>query len=133
MEENNNIVPGLIVVLVIVFLAAGGIGGCMYGYPQYNVYSSRLSGEAQLAEAEAARQVTVRQAQADKDAAKLKAEAEILRAEGAARANEILMDKLGGPEGYLRYLYIQHLEDRVGDTIYIPTEAGLPILEARPK
>lgn len=77
--------------------------------------------------------MTVRQAQADKDAAKLKAEAEVMRAQGAAQANEILMGKLGGPEAYLRYLFIQTLEHRTGDTIYIPTEAGLPILEARPK
>ncbi len=39
-------------------------------------------------------------------------------------------DSLGGPEGYLRYLYIQNLEDSKGQIIYVPTEGGLPILEA---
>ncbi len=78
----------------------------------------------------ATRQVTVRQAQADLDAAKLKAQSEIERAKGAAESNRIIADGLGGPEGYLRYLFIQSLENRKGDTVYIPTEAGLPILEA---
>ncbi len=119
----------LLSAILILFIVGGGLVGC----PQYNVYSSRLSGEAQLAEAEAARQVTVRQAQADRDAAVLRAEAEVTRATGAAKANDILMEKLGGPEGYLRYLFIQTLENRKGDTIYIPTEANLPILEARPR
>jgi hypothetical protein len=38
---------------------------------------------------------------------------------------------LGGPEGYLRYLQIQALEDSKASLIYVPTEAGLPVTEAR--
>jgi hypothetical protein len=117
------------IVLSVLFLLGGGLYGC----PQYMVYSARLSGEATFAEAESARQVTVRQAQADLDSSKLRAQAEVERAKGAAEANKIIAEGLGGPEGYLRYLFIQAMENRKGDTIYIPTEAGLPILEARPR
>lgn len=105
--------------------------GALYGCPQYSVYSARLGGDATLAEAESARQVTVRQAQADLDAAKLKAEAEVERAKGVSQANKIIADGLGGPDGYLRYLYIHMLEENQrAQIIYIPTEASLPILEA---
>ena len=79
----------------------------MLAYPQYRVYSQRLSGEAALAEAE------------------------VIRARGAARANAILQNSLGGPEGYLRYLQIQALESTHGQLIYVPTEAGLPVTESR--
>ena len=48
-----------------------------------------------------------------------------------AKANKILQNSLGGPEGYLRYLQIQALEDTKAGLIYVPTEAGLPITEAR--
>ncbi|MFM5932032.1 MAG: membrane protease subunit [Novosphingobium sp.] len=103
----------------------------MIGYPQYRVYSQRLAGEAALAEAQSSRQVAILEARAKKESAISLAEAEVIRAEGAAKANKILQDSLGGPEGYLRYLQIQALEDTKAQLIYVPTEAGLPVTEAR--
>jgi len=35
-----------------------------------------------------------------------------------------------GNESYLRYLWIDHLDKVTGQIVYVPTEAGLPILEA---
>ena len=99
-------------------------------YPQYRVYSQRLSGEAALAEAQSSRQVAILEARAKKESAVALAEAEVIRAEGAAKANQILQNSLGGPEGYLRYLQIQALEDSKASLIYVPTEAGLPVTEA---
>lgn len=102
-------------------------------YPYVNVWQRAMAGKAQMAEAEANRQIKVREAQAARDSAALLAEAEVLRAEGVAQANKIVADGLGGPEGYLRYLYIDGLKEaqRQGaQIIYVPTEAGLPILEA---
>ena len=56
------------------------------------------------------------------------------RAQGVAQANKIIADSLGGPEGYLRWRYIEMLQEtsQAGghQIIYIPTEAGLPLLEA---
>jgi hypothetical protein len=103
----------------------------MYVYPQYRVYSQRLSGEAALAEAQSSRQVAILEARAKKESAIALAEAEVIRAEGAAKANAILQNSLGGPEGYLRYLQIQALEDSKASLIYVPTESGLPVTEAR--
>lgn len=102
-------------------------------YPYANVWQQGMAGKAQMAQAEANRQITVREAQAKLDASKMLAEAEIERARGVAEANKIVSDGLGGPEGYLRYLFIESLKDARGDgaqVIYVPTEAGLPILEA---
>lgn len=110
-----------------------GVPSCMYAMPRYNIYEQRLNGEAELAKAGYSKQVAVQEAQAKLDSAKLLAQAATEQARGVAAANEIIAQNLGGPEGYLRYLYIQTLENRKGDTIYIPTEAGLPILEARPR
>jgi hypothetical protein len=103
----------------------------MYAYPQYRVYSQRLSGEAALAEAQSSRQVAILEARAKKESSIALAEAEVIRAEGAAKANAILQNSLGGPEGYLRYLQIQALEDSKAQLIYVPTESGLPVTEAR--
>lgn len=103
----------------------------MWGCPQYNVYSQRMSGAAELAKADSNRQIAVREAAARRDSAVMLAQAEVARARGVAEANHIVARGLGGPEGYLRYLYIQAIhENRSNQIIYVPTEAGLPILEA---
>jgi hypothetical protein len=75
--------------------------------------------------------VAVVEAQAKFDAASKLAEAEVARARGVAQANQIIGDSLKGNEAYLRYLWINNLDGK-GDkqVIYVPTEAGLPILEA---
>ncbi len=103
----------------------------LIGWPQYRVYQQRLAGEARLAEAQSSRQVAILEARAKKESSISLAEAEVIRAEGAAKANRILQDSLGGPEGYLRYLQIQALEETKASLIYVPTEAGLPVTEAR--
>src|SRR5579863_10280186 len=79
------------------------ICGALYGCPQYNVYTQRMDGEAELAKAQYSKQVAVQTSQAKLDAAKLEAETDVTRAEGVAKANKILADGLGGPEGYLRW------------------------------
>ena len=103
----------------------------LLGWPQYRVYAMRKSGEAALAEAQSSRQVAILEARAKKESALALADAEVIRAEGAAKANRILQDSLGGPDGYLRYLQIQALEESKASLIYVPTEAGLPVTEAR--
>jgi len=77
------------------------------------VWSSSKAGEAELAQA-----------------AQSLAQAEIIRATGVARANGIIGDSLKGNEAYLRYLWIHEMAETKNQVIYIPTEAGLPILEA---
>ena len=116
--------------LIGAFLFFGGVGGCMYGYPQYRVYSQEAAGRAVLAEAQASRQVRVLEARAKAESARAEADAEVVRARGAAEANRILQNSLGGPAGYLRYLQIQALENTRANLIYVPTDAGLPVTEA---
>lgn len=98
--------------------------------PQYCVWQKGLAGKAELKQAEWNRQILVQEALAKEEAAKSWAKAEVSRAKGAAEANEILAKSLGGSDGYLRWLFIDKLDDLEGQVIYLPTEAGLPILEA---
>lgn len=102
----------------------------MYLYPKYNVYAQRLQGEALLAHAQAAKEVAVAEAKAKMEAADMLSQAEIKRAEGVAKANQIIGESLKNNEGYLRYLWINNLEANNPTVIYVPTEAGLPIMEA---
>jgi len=106
------------------------VGGGMYGCPQYSVYSSRCDGEAELAKANYSKQVSIQEANAKMESAKLLAMAEVERAKGVAQANKIIGGSLEGNESYLRYLWIQNLHEGGNQVIYVPTEANLPILEA---
>ncbi len=92
----------------------------------------KAKGEAELLEAESSKKIAVEAAKAQLDSAKLLAEAEVERAKGVAAANEIIGDSLKNNEAYLRYLYLNNLEsaEKNGTVIYVPTEAGLPVLEA---
>lgn len=116
--------------LVVICLVVIGIAGGMYGLPKYNVYKARLEGQAKLAHADSEREVQVRDAQGKYEASSLLAKAEVERAKGVAEANKIIGTSLKDNEAYLRWLYIEGLKEKQGEVIYIPTEAGLPILEA---
>lgn len=118
-------------VVAIVACALVLLGGCAYVVPQYAVYSNRMDGEAKLAEAESSRRIAVLEAQAKLDSAAKLSEAEVARAKGVAEANRIIGHSLQDNEAYLRYLWIHSLELTKDKVIYVPTEANLPILEAK--
>lgn len=125
MSSEAKFIMGIIfsVVLVIVVLMAG--------LPTYKVWSMTMRGKAAYAEAEQNRKIAILEAEAQRDSATLKAEAEVERAKGVKQSNEIIAESLKGHDEYLRYLWITNLENGEGkEVIYIPTEAGLPILEA---
>lgn len=113
---------GVFLVLILIF-------GFMAGCPRYNVYEQEMSGKAELAKAEQNRKIKIEEARANLEAEKLNAQAEIERARGAAEAIKIENGAL--TPTYIQYLWVRQQNLNNGDkVIYIPTEAGLPILEA---
>ena len=126
-KQNGFIDPAVIAVGIAGVIV---IAGLAFGLPQYGVWTKTLSGKAQLQEAEYTRQVAVLEAQAKKDSAQQLADAEIIRATGVAKANQIIGDSLKDNREYLQYLYITGLEEgsnKGNVTIYVPTENGLPV------
>lgn len=122
-----------VVVTVVACLLAIALGILLlaWGVPVYHVWEQGMAGQARLREAESSRQILVEEARAKQEAAKALAVAEVERAKGVAEANRIIGESLQGREEYLRYLWISNLQE--GDNrevIYVPTETGLPILEA---
>ena len=117
---------------VIAIVVIGAI--VLIGLPTYNVYSKQMQGKAAYEQAVQDRRIRVLEAQAALDSAQLTAQAEVARARGTNEANRIMSESLGGPDNYLRWAYIHMLEETAGkqgrEIIYIPTEAGMPILEA---
>lgn len=116
----------LVMILVVLMVLATPF----YAWPKYRVWQRELEGQAELKQAEWNRQIRIREAEAEQEAAKALAQAEVERARGVAEANKIIGESLDGNESYLRYLWVQGLNDGHSEVIYVPTEANLPILEA---
>lgn len=116
---------------VSILLAVFALSGCGAFCPPYLVWEQELHGQAELARAESTRKIAILEANAKKESAKALAEAEIERAKGVAEANRIIGESLQGHDEYLQYLWITNLEEGANrETIYVPTETGLPLLEA---
>jgi regulator of protease activity HflC (stomatin/prohibitin superfamily) len=128
MNRNSGFIDPTVVVIAVGVIVIGGL--IFIGGPQYNVWSQSLAGKAELQKAEYTRQVAVLEAQAKKDSAQQLADAEIIRATGVAKANQIIGDSLKDNREYLQYLYITGLEEGANKgnvTIYVPTEGGMPV------
>lgn len=132
---------GLVVLAVGIAILIGTIFSLIWGWQYMRVFVAETGGRAEYAQAEQNRRIVILEAEANNESATqnaqatikietAKATAEIERAKGVAEANRIIGDSLKGNEAYLRYLYINGLTSGSGQIIYVPTEAGLPILEA---
>lgn len=117
-------------VIRAVMLAVAILVLCMAGCPYYNVWEQQMAGKAALMKATQDRQITVQDALAKKDSAANLAQAEIIRARGVAQANKIIGDSLKNNEAYLRYLWVDGLQQTRNQVIYVPTEGNLPIMES---
>jgi regulator of protease activity HflC (stomatin/prohibitin superfamily) len=128
MKQQNGFIDPAVAAIVVGAVVVGGL--IFIGGPQYNVWQQSLAGKAELQKAEYTRQVAVLEAQAKKDSAQQLADAEIIRATGVAKANQIIGDSLKDNREYLQYLYITGLEEgsnKGNVTIYVPTEGGMPV------
>ena len=116
-------------VFAIAFVFAAIVAFFMFGIPRYNVWQQEMKGRAELAQAEQNRQIKIEEAKANLEAEKLNAQAEVVRAQGAAEAIKIENGSL--TPTYIQYLWVRQQNTSANKVIYIPTEAGLPILEAK--
>ena len=125
MQQDNTARNALIIgaaFLVSLFVISSVVG------PLYNVWAQSLQGKAELQKAEYTRQVAVLEAQAKKDSAQQLADAEVIRAQGVAKANSIIGDSLKGNPAYLQYLWITQGEENTSRTVYmVPSNGGAPV------
>ena len=77
-------------ILIVAVLGVVIIFGLMFGMPMYRVWQQEMTGKAEFSRAEQNKKIKVEEAKAEKESAVFRAEAEIIRAEGVAKANEII-------------------------------------------
>lgn len=102
----------------------------MFITPPYKVWRMEMQGKAEFAEAEQNRRIKIEEVKANLEAEKLNAQAEVERAKGAAEAIKIENGQL--TTTYIQYLWVrQQSNNQIQKIVYIPTEASMPILEAK--
>ena len=127
--ENLNWKGWAALIMIALFIVFGGVGSCMYIAPKYNVWKQEMEGKAEFAKAEQNRKIKIEEAKANLEAEKLNAHAEVERAKGAAEAIKIENGSI--TPAYIQYLWVRQQNANTNNKIiYIPTEAGLPVLEA---
>lgn len=128
-----------IIIAVVFILVLTGI--CLWFFPIYSVWTSRkegeaeqakatLMGEAMLTTATFKEKIAVAEASARFKAAAENKKAEIIEAEAVSEAIRVIGSSLQKNDSYLRFQWIKKLDETSNKVVYIPTEAGLPILEA---
>lgn len=116
-------------IVILIFTTIVAIVVLMFALPTYDVWQQEMSGKAEFAKAEQNRRIKIEEAKANLEAEKLNAQAEIERAKGAAEAIKIENGSL--TPTYIQYLWVRQQNMISNKVIYIPTEANLPILEAK--
>lgn len=102
---------------------------------------AQSKGKQILLQAESSKKAKVEQAKADYESAQLEAKTKIIEAEsnaqaklieakGEAEAIKIVSQSINGNENYIKFLMAKGMYSN-NKAIYIPTEAGLPILERK--
>ena len=99
------------------------IVGIMFAYPLYNVWQQGLAGEAELKRAEQSRQIVIKRAKAEQEAAQY-----------TAKAIEIVGAVAQKYPEYRKQEFISAFGEALnsGDIetiIYVPTEANIPLIE----
>jgi hypothetical protein len=121
---------GWIFWIVLALVGVWILWGLVFG-PRWNVWAQHQDGLADLANARNEQQVQVAQAQGRLDAANLNKQAAIVEAEAVAEQINRIGAGLTQHDLYLKWQWIKMMEERPKNSvIYVPTEAGLPILEA---
>lgn len=128
MYSDSKKIVKFLVVSIIVLLAQ--TAATMVIVPRYKVWRMEMKGKAEFAEAEQNRRIKIEEAKANLEAEKLNAQAEVERAKGAAEAIKIENGQL--TTTYIQYLWVrQQSNNQIQKIVYIPTEASMPILEAK--
>lgn len=121
---------GIIITLSIVVLVLGaffGVPACKNFSRDQAKKDAESEGQAELLKAESSKKVAVESARANLESAKLNAQADVIRANGIAQANQIIGNSLKNNRAYLEWLWIDNIEKNPNSVFYIPTENKVPI------
>ncbi|MES2793193.1 MAG: hypothetical protein V4719_26525 [Planctomycetota bacterium] len=127
MSKRSGEADGFVLVVLAIVVVGILVGICFWIGPHYRVWSAGMKGQAILAEAEFSKKAQVEQARAEKESAVLRAEAIQIVGKASKEFPEYRHQEFIGA-------FAEALkEGNIDQIVYVPTEANIPIIEARPK
>ncbi len=101
------------------------VGLAMWGLPKYNAWSLSISAQGRLKAAESEKRIAIETAKAEVESAKLRAEAIKIVGEATKQYPEYRTQEFIGA-------FAEAMSNgSIHKVIYVPTEANIPIIEAR--
>jgi len=82
-----------------------------------------------LLKAESSKKAKIEEAKADFESAKLESETRLIQAQSKAKSIEIISTAIKNNPEYTKYQLIEGI--KTAKTVYVPTEANIPIIEKR--
>lgn len=120
----QDFINAVISIFLVIALVACVIFGSVWTWSHLRVMNATSIGKSELARAEQNRQIKIKTAEAERDAAKLQAEAIQIVGEAAKAYPEYRHQEFLSAFGEaLR-------EGKMNQIIYVPTEANIPLMEA---
>lgn len=118
----------LLGLLVLVINVVTSCSACRSYQREQDMFDAEYKGKGELLQAESNKKVLVETAKANLESAKMNAEADVIRAEGVAKANKIIGQSLENNRAYLEWLWIDNIEKNQNAVFYIPTENKMPLM-----
>lgn len=119
----SHLIEAIIAIFIFVALR-------MWIMPHYRVWAAHKQGLADLARAQNEQMIQVSEAEGRLKAAEANKKAAIIEAEAVSSQIEKIGKQLTAHDLYLKWQWIKMMEERPeNSTIYVPTEASIPILE----
>jgi hypothetical protein len=122
---------GMSILVGLILLVVGLVFVSKAVTPQLNLYKANTEKKAVIAEQRAQSEAAEFAAKSRVIQAQANADAQRIEAQGIRDSQEIISQTLT-PE-YLTWRYYEVLGTTTNQVVYLPTEAGLPITEARSK
>jgi len=109
-----------------------GLAWVLLGYPLWRIWAAHPSGLADLQQAKNEQQIQIAEGQSRFNAAELNKQAAVIEAEAVALQIKAIGEQLTKHDLHLRWQWIKMMEESEVkmNTVYVPTEANIPILEA---
>lgn len=119
---------GAVLVVAALVIIMGAIFAFKALNPKLNLHKANIENQAVIKEQQAHSKAAEFAAQSLVTQAHAKAEATVIEATALAEAQRIIDATL--TPLYVEYLYVKDLASTTNQVIYVPTEGGLPVLEA---
>tara|TARA_R110000868_G_scaffold209244_1_gene458915 strand:- start:153 stop:521 length:369 start_codon:yes stop_codon:yes gene_type:complete len=115
---------------VAVLLTAMSLTSCYDFSRRQDELDAQSQGKQILLKAESSKKAKIEEAKADFESAELNAKSKKIEADAEAKAIETISKAITANPEYIKYMMVKGMYNN-NKTVYVPTEANIPIIEKK--